>query len=522
MTGVQAPWPGWRVLEVRGRHRERFLHSQLTSDVSGLATGASQLTAALDRSGRLHAFFFLHKREDRIELLVPEAVAEELRAALEARIIADDVRLQTKETPHLRLALGPEAVRLQAERPPDEVFPLAVYATRGFVTWGETPLPLPAADAAQIEALRVLSGLPRWGLEAGPGVLVNETILVDTAVSHTKGCYLGQETVAKVHSHRGAARGPALLRLAGGGEDDLTGQAFAIADRQRAGLIRSQVPWRGAVYLEVLLHRSWRVDGMAVRLTLADGTSLEAEVLLPPLLVAPSPHDEAAALHQRAVAAFTDDREEEALRLLARAVAVDPSHADSYESLGVILGRHGQYERAIATMQRLLAVDPDSVMAHSNMSVYYNQLGRIEEAEREAAAAATAAVAARRREQEATTGAGRQDAPGTDQLQRREEMFREVLALDPDDALGHFGMGELCVQAGRFTEAVRHLEKAIAGDRGYSAAYLALGKAQEGAGQIGRATEVYRRGIEVAAARGDLATANTMQRRLQGLLTAAG
>ncbi len=154
MAGVQTAWPGWRVLEVRGRHRERFLHSQLTSDVVGLATGGSHLTAALDRSGRLQAFFFLHKREDRIELLVPEAVAEALRAALEARIIADDVHLRTKETPHLRLALGPEAVRLQAERPRNEVFPLTACAARGFVTWGETPLPLPAADAAQLEALR--------------------------------------------------------------------------------------------------------------------------------------------------------------------------------------------------------------------------------------------------------------------------------------------------------------------------------------------------------------------------------
>ena len=511
----------WRVLEVRGRHRERFLHSQLTSDVVDLDVGASQLTAALDRSGRLQAFCFLHKREDRIELLVPEAAVEALWAALEARIIADDVRLEVKETPNLRLALGPEAARLQAERAGDEVFPLSVFSSRGFVTWGEAPLPLPAADAVQLEALRVLSGLPRWGLEAGPGVLVNETILVDTAVSHTKGCFLGQETVAKVYSHRGAARGPALLQLADGGEDDLTGQAFAIGERARAGLVRSQISWRGAVYLEAVLHRSWRVDGLAVRLALADGRILEAEVRLPPLLEAPTPAEEAATLHERAVEAFTADRETEALRLLERALAVDPSHADSYESLGVILGRHGQYERAITTMQRLLAVDPDSVMAHSNMSVYYNQLGRIEEAEREAQAAATAAVAARRREHDAATGAERQDGEEGEELRRREEMFREVLELDPDDALGHFGMGELCVQKGRFSEAVRHLEKAIAVDRDYSAAYLALGKAQEGAGQGERAAEVYRKGIEVAAARGDLATANTMQRRLQGLLATA-
>jgi tetratricopeptide (TPR) repeat protein len=96
-------------------------------------------------------------------------------------------------------------------------------------------------------------------------------------------------------------------------------------------------------------------------------------------------------------------------------------------------------------------------------------------------------------------------------------MFRQVLEIDPDDAMGNFGLGELMVEDGRYAEAIDHLERALAADPRYSAALLALGRAHEGAGNRGAATRVFRRGIEVAAARGDLATANKMQERLAAL-----
>ena len=100
---------------------------------------------------------------------------------------------------------------------------------------------------------------------------------------------------------------------------------------------------------------------------------------------------------------------------------------------------------------------------------------------------------------------------------RRAEMFRQVLELDPEDALGNFGLGELMVEEGQFADAVVHLERALAADPRYSAAILALGRAHEGACYLGLARETYRRGVEIAAAKGDLATANKMQESLAGL-----
>jgi tetratricopeptide (TPR) repeat protein len=96
-------------------------------------------------------------------------------------------------------------------------------------------------------------------------------------------------------------------------------------------------------------------------------------------------------------------------------------------------------------------------------------------------------------------------------------MYRQVLELDADDALANFGLGQLKVEAGDHAGALPLLERAISIDREYSAAYLALGRAFEGLGELGRALAVYSDGSRVAARRGDLKTANTMQERLAAL-----
>jgi tetratricopeptide (TPR) repeat protein len=153
-------------------------------------------------------------------------------------------------------------------------------------------------------------------------------------------------------------------------------------------------------------------------------------------------------------------------------------------------------------------------MAHTNLSLYYNQQGRIEDAEREAAEAMRAKM---RREAEGRDGVEvAQDDQGAADADRdrRIGMFRQVLELDPDDALGNFGLGELMVEEGRYDEAVDYLERALSTDPLYSAALLALGRAHEGASDFTAARETYRRGVDVAASRGDLSTANKMQERL--------
>ncbi len=87
----------------------------------------------------------------------------------------------------------------------------------------------------------MLSGLPLWGVEAAQGQLIHETVSLEPAVSMSKGCFLGQETVAKVASGRGAARAPVLLEIVTGDAVDVAGITgeFAAEDRERAGAVVS-------------------------------------------------------------------------------------------------------------------------------------------------------------------------------------------------------------------------------------------------------------------------------------------
>jgi folate-binding protein YgfZ len=500
-----------------GRHACRFLQSQLTSDVQGLAPNASQQTALLDRGGRLHAFGFLCRRQDRFELLLPSAVVDSAVRRLEEHIIADDVSLEVVPRHPRQLVLGAEALRRSTGRAADAVFPIDIYGSRGFVAWGEEEeLDLPAIDELEIEARRVLTGLPRWEIEAGEGKLIHETTLIETAVAIDKGCYLGQETVAKMSSGRGAARAPMLFEVIGNeiGEADIVGETFSTDWSERSGKVLSAARWGGPLFFQAAVVRELRVEDREFDCSFGGGRTVAVRTHKLPFLESPAPEEWAREIELRAVAAFADDRETEAIELYERAAAVCPSYADAYEALGVILGRHGRYDEAIALMTRLLEVDPLSVMAHTNLSLFYNQLGRIEDAEREAAEAARTKMRLEQEARQSLESARTDSESASAERERRAEMFRQVLDLDADDPLGNFGLGELLVEEERFGEAVVYLERALTADPRYSAALLALGRAHEGSGEFESARDTYRRGIDIAAARGDLATANKMQERL--------
>ena len=518
LDGGVAAFPGWALVEVTGRHRERFLGSQVTSDVSGLAEGESQLSALLDRSGRLQAFFFLRKRSEAIDLLVPDEIAEHCVERFVSNIIADDVELARCDVGEMRLVLGPAAVAIP---PADDCFPVTGWGSVGFVTWDEGEMNLPEIDDREIETRRVLGGPPAWAREVQGNQLINETELLDTAVSFDKGCYLGQETVAKVSSHRGAVRGPVLLELKElvADAERLVGMRFGVGERARAGEVLSQAQWEGSTWLKVSLHRELRIIGRTLDCVFGDDQVVEGVIHRIRLLQAPSPEELADRLTVAGSAAFAVNENDRALELLQRAVLICPSHADAYESLGVILGRLGRHKEAIERMQRLLEIDPSSIMGHSNLSLFFNQLGDKEQAEHHLAMATRISMGGSAVvESPDRAGADRAEAEADDADRlRREGMFLQVLEIDPDDALAHFGLGELLVERESFDDAVEHLQRAIASEPAHSAAILALGQAFEGLGDQGKALETYERGVEVAAKKGDLATAQKMQDRLNAL-----
>ena len=87
-----------------------------------------------------------------------------------------------------------------------------------------------------VEALRIEGGSPRFGIDYGPENLPQETGLED-AVSYTKGCYLGQEVVARLHYRGQVARCLRQLR-APAGDVPPSGSLLSLDDRE-AGVVTS-------------------------------------------------------------------------------------------------------------------------------------------------------------------------------------------------------------------------------------------------------------------------------------------
>lgn len=114
------------------------------------------------------------------------------------------------------------------------------------------------------------------------------------------------------------------------------------------------------------------------------------------------------------------------------------------------------------------------------------------------------------------TGSG-DSRPGAAQAERIRSL-EALLARGPDSALLRFSLGTECLGAGDAAAALAHLRRAVEQDPAYSAAWKLLGRAATEAGDTAGAASAYRRGIEVAEAKGDRQAAKEMRvflRRLE-------
>src|SRR5690606_30196058 len=85
----------------------------------------------------------------------------------------------------------------------------------GIATSDDLPDDVPAAGALAAEALRIAAWRPRWAAEVDERSIPHETDWIRSAVHLAKGCYRGQETVAKVHNLGHPPRRLAALQLDG-------------------------------------------------------------------------------------------------------------------------------------------------------------------------------------------------------------------------------------------------------------------------------------------------------------------
>ena len=169
----------YRALRVAGRDAASFLQGQLTQDVTRVAAGQLRLAALLTPQGRVLATPWLTAREDSIVLLLPTPLAAPVRDGLQRYVLRARLVLSLAELDAGLAALLAETL---APRCP------------------EPPAADPDADASWTLAL-IAAGHPEIGT-ATSGEWTPQMLNLDLldAVSMTKGCYTGQEIVARTQN----------------------------------------------------------------------------------------------------------------------------------------------------------------------------------------------------------------------------------------------------------------------------------------------------------------------------------
>jgi len=302
--------------EVTGRDRTAFLQGMLTNDVKGLAPGQGCGAAFLDAHGKVMALLAVYALPDRLWLELPEGMTERTLQLLDKYLISEKVEFEPIDDAFAIVAVqGPRAPALLAELTgqaldlapyahveaaiagaPVRVINRAEAAVPGFHCWvpsehaaavwpalcaaGATPV-----GRAALDVLRVEAGVPWYGRDVDESVIMPETGL-ESLVHYQKGCYIGQEVVARVKYRGHVNRGLTGLRL-DGDRVPAPGAAVRAGDRE-IGRVTSAVRSVsvGAPIALGYVRREHREPGSPVEIL--DGEVLiAARVAALPFAVAP-------------------------------------------------------------------------------------------------------------------------------------------------------------------------------------------------------------------------------------------
>jgi folate-binding protein YgfZ len=260
-------------LLVSGPDAAEYLQGQLTNDVEALAPGDGQYTALLDRKGHMQGDMRV-LRPATEELLLdtePEALAA-TRRHLEMYSIGREVKVTDVSEERAILSLiGPRAVEVAgtAALPENACEASTVAGVECLAVGTRVGIDLiaAAADAGRLhdalgdagavevspaaaEILRIEAGIPRFGAEMGTATMPAEAGIVADAVSFTKGCYIGQETVARLHYKGRPNRHLRGLRLSAPAEP---GAALVLGEKEVGKLGSAAVsPALGPIGLAIL------------------------------------------------------------------------------------------------------------------------------------------------------------------------------------------------------------------------------------------------------------------------------
>ncbi len=259
-----------------GADRVRFLHGQVTNDIRMLRPGTGCYAAMVNAKGRMEADLNVYCLEEELLLDFEPGLAGSLTQRLERFIVADDVQVVDVAPLYALLSVqGPAAEDVIRKTDLFDAIPPAAFhfrkhandesgevylmnqprlGTAGFdlfvpvgareLWWEKLDASVRAEDgrAAGWEAFelaRIEAGIPRFGVDMGMTNFPQECGLEATAMSYSKGCYIGQEVLNRIHTMGHVNRMMCRLLILGeGSEKPATGDKL-FQDGKEVGYVTS-------------------------------------------------------------------------------------------------------------------------------------------------------------------------------------------------------------------------------------------------------------------------------------------
>jgi folate-binding protein YgfZ len=293
-------------LALTGAQAKEFLNGQVSNEVEALEPGTGCAATFLTHKGKMLGDLRILDTGDELLLDTERVALQALFDLLRRTTIGHDAELhkRTLQTaqlslvgPAARAVAGPAAQALPEDEHANVAAELAGVPVRLIVTDLGIDV-LCASEAAEtvggalvaagavpvdeeaVEIVRVEHGRPRYGIDLDDSVMPEEAGLVERTVSFTKGCYVGQETVARLHWRGKPNRRLRGLRLS---EAVPAGTVLRLGEKE-VGTVTSPVhsPRHGDIALAIVRREALAEDGdEPVVLTAGDGDARATVVALP-------------------------------------------------------------------------------------------------------------------------------------------------------------------------------------------------------------------------------------------------
>lgn len=256
-------------IEVQGADRARFLHGFCTNDIKALATGQGCEAFLTNIKGRVLGHIFVFATEQSLWLDTVPGQEETIIAHLDRYLIREDVQLigRSQERGEL-FVTGPHAAQLlmlddglslygsvarESFGHPFEIRRVDILGEPGFFL----SMPRSAIEttrsslqvvgcaigsADELESRRIAAGFPYYGRDITDDNIAQEVARTKQCISFTKGCYLGQEPIARLDAMGHTNRELRRIRFEPGPIPTAGAALLAVGSDDSAGIITSVAP----------------------------------------------------------------------------------------------------------------------------------------------------------------------------------------------------------------------------------------------------------------------------------------